>query len=77
MISRIKNWTGYGYIWSLNFPFILDNVHKHPLVSKIMCILGRHDFEYAGPSVVDADGVCGLLECFQCQRLKLSRTRRS
>ena len=23
----------------------IDNLHKHPIISKVMCKLGRHDYE--------------------------------
>lgn len=44
--------------------------HHHPIVSWVMCQLGRHDFEV---DVVHADGA--TLVCLRCQRLRFGRGR--
>lgn len=47
----------------------LDNWHKQPFISKLMCRLGRHDFEFENV-LLDVDGNIegGCLECFYCER---------
>ena len=53
----------YGY---LRF---IDNWHKHPKISKIMCKMGRHDYEFDN---CDKDGY-GCLLCFYCDNKKKSK----
>ncbi len=48
----------------------IDNWHKHPWVSKIMCRMGRHDHEFFYMS----DDTTARLQCFYCGRRKDSRT---
>lgn len=76
MKNKFLYWLGYGYIWSWDQwskGFFVDNIHKHPLVSKIMCKLGRHDYIYVESL---KNGEIGVLECFYCMKrlhcLKLS-----
>jgi hypothetical protein len=45
----------------------IDNWHKQPCISKLMCKMGRHDFELQ--SFTD-DWV--ILECFYCGKLRKS-----
>jgi len=47
---------------------IRQNWHKHPLVSRLMCWLGRHDYE---PESVRGREV--TMRCFYCQQSKRSR----
>jgi len=47
--------TRYGY---LRF---IDNWHKHPLVSRLLCKLGRHDYHFDR-----MDGPHAILFCFYC-----------
>jgi hypothetical protein len=49
---------------------ILSNIHKHPLVSKIMCKLGRHDYEF----LFMLDKRTARMECFYCGHRKNSAT---
>lgn len=45
-----------------------DNWHKHPIVSRVLCWLGRHDYEYEGKVVNGA----AYLACFYCLHRKNS-----
>ena len=47
------------------------NWHKHPLISRIMCWMGRHDYEYA-ETLYDSQGDPhgAKLECFYCLQQK-------
>jgi hypothetical protein len=45
----------------------VDNWHKHPIVSRIMCKMGRHDFELR-----ELRNGSAVLECFYCGRLRES-----
>lgn len=58
---------------SVPFWLYIDNWHKISTISKLMCKLGRHDFElvksvfdYRG----DPNGV--ILKCFYCDQLRHS-----
>lgn len=44
------------------------NLHKHPQVSRVLCWMGRHDYE-----VVSTDETGATLECFYCYHRKHSR----
>lgn len=58
-------WSGKDYIWSLRGgPIIWDNIHKHPLVSKLCCAIGRHDFVVE--SIEKNNRV--ILYCFYCEQ---------
>lgn len=52
----------YGYL------YCLDNWHKHPWISKLMCELGRHDYE------LDSIESCRTVDlyCFYCGTTKTS-----
>jgi hypothetical protein len=43
------------------------NWHKHPLVSRFLCWIGRHDYE-----VSEVGSRYVLLRCFYCQQGKKS-----
>lgn len=59
---RIEDLMGnYGYLR------IIDNWHKHPVMSKIMCKLGRHDYECS-----EIIGEYASLYCFYCDKTKHS-----
>ena len=55
--------------WFRQYAYLrqLSNWHKHPWISKLMCAMGRHDFEV---SQLGARWV--LLHCFYCGRCKRS-----
>lgn len=53
--------------------FYRYNPHSIPYISKIMCNLGRHDFE---PLEVHGDNKSVTLECFYCQKRKKSQVMR-
>ncbi len=53
----------YGYL------LYVDNWHKHPKISNIMCKMGRHDYEF---DRLDEHGG-GLLYCFYCEKVKSSK----
>jgi len=60
----LQDWlenSSFGY---LRF---IDNWHKYPPVSKILCKIGRHDYE---PSSVEGKWV--MLYCFYCGHRKKS-----
>lgn len=63
MLQKIRN-----KLESYNYLRYLDNWHKVPIISRMMCKMGRHDYEFIS---ADSDG--GLLECFYCERKRLSR----
>lgn len=53
---------------------IVDNWHKHPWISKALCSIGRHDYEYHETIYDDqGDSVGAELECFYCLQKKGSR----
>ncbi|KKM97497.1 hypothetical protein LCGC14_1167480 [marine sediment metagenome] len=54
---------------SWNFYRHIDNWHAHPWISKILCKIGRHDYEF-----VWMDGDYGILSCFYCEKRRSSRT---
>lgn len=60
--------------WRDSFGFYRHrtNWHKHPLVTKFLCWMGRHDYEPA--KVIASDRV--LLECFYCLQRKDSTFHR-
>ena len=41
----------------------IDNWHKHPTLGRLMCRMGRHDFELQQLREKSA-----ILECFYCGR---------
>lgn len=43
-----------------------SNLHKLPLVSRILCWIGRHDYEF-----VCETSHGQLLECFYCEHQKI------
>lgn len=45
------------------------NPHSIPVVSNLLCKLGRHDYE---PLYLNKDKKSIVLECFYCQRRKVS-----
>lgn len=51
-----------------NLNFYRFNPHSIPFVSKLLCKMGRHDFELM--KVLDKDSV--VLECFYCLHKKTS-----
>lgn len=54
--------------WYLRYT---DNWHKHPVISKVMCWMGRHDYEVLHAKVIPGMDNIGfvdvLLECFYCE----------
>ncbi len=48
---------------------ILANVHKLPVIRRLLCIIGRHDYEL---KAVLNKGSAELV-CFYCERVKISR----
>jgi len=52
---------------SFGYLRFIDNWHKQPTISKILCKIGRHDYE---PLSIDDKWV--LLECFYCGHRKKS-----
>lgn len=53
----------------------VDNWHKHPWISKIMCKLGRHDYESSGDVLTQPNGEVHVqLYCFYCPHRKISIT---
>jgi len=62
VVARIRGWVErHAY---LRF---VDNWHKWPPLSRLMCKLGRHDFEFS-----HTEGEWGVLECFYCERKRKS-----
>lgn len=44
----------------------IDDLWKHPLICKIFCALGKHDYEFNG-SIYNHTRVIGAkLQCFYC-----------
>jgi hypothetical protein len=54
---------------SLNFYKHIDNWHKHPWISKLLCKIGRHNYEFMW-----MDGDSGILQCFYCSQKCRSHT---
>lgn len=78
--ERIKHHLGLGYVFLYppenDFNFIAGNLHKAPLLSKLMCWAGRHDLEFVTPVDLGNDGRWVYeLECFYCKRKRRSRAR--
>lgn len=48
---------------------IWDNIHKHRWIRGLLCRIGRHDFE---TDSVDPNGKWARLECFYCEKRKVS-----
>jgi hypothetical protein len=62
-MKRLREWIeNHAY---LRF---VDNWHKWPPLSWLMCKLGRHDFEFS--HIEDDDWA--VLECFYCERKRKS-----
>lgn len=68
VLGNLKAYLGLDYIFTYppdsQFGVLVDNIHKHPVVSKLLCRIGRHDFQYIqtyNPGVA-------LLECFYCKK---------
>lgn len=59
IVGLIRNRLGF-------FGFV-DNWHSHPVISPILCYIGRHDYE---PSWVETETV--VMHCFYCQKEKHS-----
>ena len=53
----------------LNFYRYHTNWHKHPVITRLLCYIGRHDYEF-----ISADGNHGILECFYCLQKKVALT---
>jgi len=57
---------------NLGFYRYRTNWHSWPPLSRLLCWIGRHDYEF-----VSVDGKehkdWGLLECIQCGQRKISR----
>jgi hypothetical protein len=68
MLPRIQNWleNRWGY---LRF---VDNWHKHPVVSKLLCKVGRHDYEFMKAEERPNGEIYGHLECFYCESKRIS-----
>ncbi len=72
----IEHHLGIGYVFLCppenDFGFIADNLHKIPVISKAMCLAGRHDFEFVKHlDNLGRDGRARYeLECFYCERRK-------
>jgi hypothetical protein len=49
----------------INFYRHHTNWHKHPVITRFLCYMGRHDYEF-----IEADGNHGILECFYCLQRK-------
>ena len=56
----------YGYLR------VHENWHKHPVVSKALCWIGRHDFEFG--HIDSQDPEQAILWCMYCSRTRSSRT---
>ena len=57
----------------INFYRYRTNIHKFPVVSKLLCYIGRHDFEYSYTKFDDqGDPEGAKLECFYCLQGKNS-----
>lgn len=69
MLERFKNW------WDTWYMRYHDNWHKNPVISKILCWMGRHDYEADYIRVrMDASnrGSSVRLYCFYCNAEKES-----
>lgn len=53
---------------NLKFYRIRENWHKHPWVSKFLCWMDRHDFEFR--EIENSQRV--MLACFYCQKIRHS-----
>jgi len=53
-----------GWVWLR----VRENWHKHPWISRLMCWLGRHDYEF----VEMVNYRTARLSCFYCERKKHS-----
>lgn len=69
IVWRICSWlpdeSPYQYL------MFIDNWHKVGWISRIMCYLGRHDYEATGIESCDR-GTWACLECFYCEHKKKS-----
>ena len=54
---------------NLSFYRHIDNWHKHSLISKILCKIGRHDYKFMW-----MDGDSAILSCFYCEKRCSSKT---
>jgi len=54
-----------NFIGSLRF--YRYNIHSIPLISNLLCKIGRHDFE-----AMSGNSSFALLECFYCEHKKRS-----
>jgi hypothetical protein len=58
---------------SVSYLWFKDNWHKHPWISKLLCAIGRHDFEYSETLYDDQDDARGAkLVCFYCEQVRNS-----
>lgn len=66
MFKRFNEWKE-----QIKFYQVKENWHKHPFISKIMCSLGRHDYEFVD-AIYDSQGdVTGAqVKCFYCLHKK-------
>lgn len=68
MLERLK-----CYWQRITYYRFVDNWHKHPYVSRVLCRMGAHDVEHFD-TLYDTDGEPegSLLECFYCGHRKQS-----
>lgn len=64
----------HEYIEDSRFGYLIfvDNWHKHPVMSKMMCKMGRHDYEFESVG----NGGWGVLYCFYCEKKKSSHSHK-
>jgi len=57
---------------SVSYLWFKDNWHQHPWLSKLMCYLGRHDFELSEIIYDEQNGgiIGATLVCFYCEHYK-------
>lgn len=60
-----ENWE--DFMSTVNF--YRYNPHSIPIISRLLCKMGRHDYE---PAELDKVNKRVILECFYCQRRKSS-----
>jgi hypothetical protein len=67
-MNHLRNWLD-----DLSFYRHVGNWHKHPVVSKYLCLIGRHDYEFEQEIYDDQGDVEGAkLVCFYCQQVRSS-----
>jgi hypothetical protein len=68
LIKKYRGWSDWeDFMGTVNF--YRFNPHSIPIISNLLCKMGRHDYE---PAELDKVRKSVILECFYCQRRKSS-----